>query len=327
MSSSDSLGKGSRYIDDLELGTSLNLVTQRHGVGNNETREDRAVDGVNGLATQNTVSDDGIDFTGTVLVDGLSSLGKSSTSVCHVINQDGDLVLDVTNEHHATNDVGARTLLVNKSESSVQAVSKRGSTLGATSVGGNDHAVFHVKVLSDPTKDGGLCVKVVDWDIEEALNLRSMEVHGDDMVASRNLEHVCDQFGTDRSSRLVLLVLARVRKAGDNSSDTSGRSSSTSVDHDEKLHQSIVDISRSSRLEDKDVLITDGLADRNTSLTVGVVEAHSVGDFNAESTSDFGTDFGVGAPRDEFDFVRHLIQHCRGRERKRAGRRIFGGEE
>jgi hypothetical protein len=45
-------------------------------VGNNETREDRAVDGVNGLATQNTVSDDGIDFTGTVLVDGLSSLGK-----------------------------------------------------------------------------------------------------------------------------------------------------------------------------------------------------------------------------------------------------------
>lgn len=43
--------------------------------------------------------------------------------------------------------------------------------------------------------------------------------------------------------------------------------------------------------------------------------------------SDLGTDFGVGAPRDELDFVRHLIQHCQREERKRAGRRIFGGEE
>jgi hypothetical protein len=109
-------------------------------------------------------------------------LTYSSTSVCHVINQDGDLVLDVTDQHHAADDVGTRALLVNESESSVQAVSQRRSTLGATGVRRNDHTVFHIEVLSNPTKDRRLCVEVVHWDVEEALNLRSVEVHGDDMV-------------------------------------------------------------------------------------------------------------------------------------------------
>jgi hypothetical protein len=76
------------------------------------------------------------------------------------------------------------------------------------------------------------------------------------------------------------------------------------VDHDEKLHQSIVDISRSSRLENEDVLITDRLADRNTSLTVGVVEAHSVGNINAES----------------LEIYQQLAHHLRGA----ASRLLFG---
>jgi hypothetical protein len=129
------------------------------------------------------------------------------------------------------------------------------------------------------------------------------------------------------------------------------------MNHDEQLHETIVNISRSSRLKNKHVLVTNRLSDRNTSLSVGVVQAHSVCDINAESeiyqqlapsvtgaasppeiaggaqnddnipTGDLGTDLRVGAPRDEFDFVRHLVQHCQRREEKRAGRRIFGGEE
>jgi hypothetical protein len=89
---------------------------------------------------------------------------------------------------------------------------------------------------------------------------------------SRDLKHVCNQLGTDGSSRLVLLVLTRIGKAGDNSSDPSGRGSSTSVNHDEELHQTIVDISRSSGLKDENILITNRLSNRNTGLSVGVVQ-------------------------------------------------------
>ena len=117
-----------------------------------------------------------VDFTAQFL------LTYSATSISHIVDQDGDLVLDVTDEDHAADNVGTGSLLVNKSEASVQAVSQRSSTLGATSVRGDNHAVLNVKVLPDPTKDRGLRVEVVHGNVEEALNLRSMEVHGNDMV-------------------------------------------------------------------------------------------------------------------------------------------------
>lgn len=109
-------------------------------------------------------------------------LTYSATSVSHIVDQDGDLVLDVTDKDHAAYNVGTRSLLVNKSKASVQAVSQRSSTLGATSVRGDNHAILNVEVLPDPTKDRGFRVEVIHGDIEEALNLRSMEVHGNDMV-------------------------------------------------------------------------------------------------------------------------------------------------
>lgn len=77
----------------------------------------------------------------------------SSTGVGHVIDENGDLILDVTHEHHATNDVGARALLVDESKPGVQAVSNRGGTLGTTGIGRNNDAVLDVKVLADPSKD------------------------------------------------------------------------------------------------------------------------------------------------------------------------------
>ena len=65
-------------------------------------------------------------------------LTYSATSISHIVNQDGDLVLDVTDEDHAADNVRTRSLLVNKSEASVQAVSQRSSTLGATGVRATD---------------------------------------------------------------------------------------------------------------------------------------------------------------------------------------------
>jgi hypothetical protein len=78
-----------------------------------------------------------------------------------------------------------------------------------------------------------------------------MEVHGDDMVAPGRLQHIGDELGRDGSSALVFLILARVGEVRDDSSDAASAGSLAGVDHDEKLHEPVVDVARRSRLKDE----------------------------------------------------------------------------
>lgn len=152
------------------------------------------------------MGDDGKDLLSTVLVDSSGGLGKllkrirlqsgevsnsptyCPASVGHVVNENRNLVLDITDEDHAANNVGTRSLLVDESKSRVETVSNRCGTLGTTGIGRYNDAVLNVQVLADPSQDGGFCVKVIHRDVEEPLDLRGVKIHGDDMVLSRVLE-------------------------------------------------------------------------------------------------------------------------------------------
>lgn len=151
------------------------------------------------------MGDNGKDLLSTVLVDSSGSLGKlskrirlqsrqvsnsptyGSASVSHVVNENGNLVLDITNEDHAADNVGTRSLLVDESKGRVETVSDGCGTLGTTGIGRDDDAVLYVQVLADPSQDGGLCVEVVHGDVEETLDLRGVKIHGDDMVLSQSV--------------------------------------------------------------------------------------------------------------------------------------------
>ena len=52
-----------------------------------------------------------------------------------------------------------------------------------------------------------LSPQVVNGNFEETLDLRSVQVHRDDVIATGDLKHVGDEFGGDRRSRLVFSVL------------------------------------------------------------------------------------------------------------------------
>lgn len=84
---------------------------------------------------------------GAVLLEDGGSLDESAASVGHIIDKDGDLVLDITDEnllshsqlsalpkhhfrlsYHTTNNVGAGALLMDKSEAGVEVVCDGGST-------------------------------------------------------------------------------------------------------------------------------------------------------------------------------------------------------
>ena len=70
--------------------------------------------------------------------------------------------------------------------------------------------------------------------------------------ASRGLEHVSHQASRDRGAALVLLVLARVREVGDDGGDAAGARRAAGVDHDQHLHEAVVDVAGRRGLQDED---------------------------------------------------------------------------
>lgn len=142
--------------------------------------------------------------------------------------------------------------------------------------------VFFFFSLSKFRSKGEDC-SLIDWNIEKALNLARMQVHRDDMVAPCRLQHIRDKLRRYRSSGFVLLVLARVGKVRDNGRDASSTGGFARVDHDEKLHQPIVDVPRGGGLKDENVLIADRLAYCYGGLLVRVLEDGNLCEFYPKS--------------------------------------------
>lgn len=111
------------------------------------------------------------DFARTILLDHSRSLGKRPARVSHVVHQNAYLVDDVADQDHAADLVGPWAFFVDECKGKVETVGEGRGALGATGVGGDDDAVFDREVFLDPTQDGGFGVEIVDWDVEEALNL------------------------------------------------------------------------------------------------------------------------------------------------------------
>jgi len=62
--------------------------------------------------------------------------------------------------------------------------------------------------------------------------------------------------GSNGTTVLFLLALLGVGEVGDNGSDTLGRRALAGIDHDQQLHQRVVNLGR-SRLDNVNILVTD----------------------------------------------------------------------
>lgn len=82
-------------IDRLDSVAHFLLILVGDGVGNDETLEAAVIQVVDGTSGENSVDNDGVDFLGAVLHYRVGGLDEGSAGVCHVVNDDGGLVLDV----------------------------------------------------------------------------------------------------------------------------------------------------------------------------------------------------------------------------------------
>ena len=127
--------------------------------------------------------------------------------------------------------------------------------LGTAGIGTDNDDILVRVVFADPAQHARLGVEVVNGHIEEALDLAGVQVHGDDVVAAGRLQHVGDELGTDGGAALILLILAGVGEVGNDGRDAACRRGAAGVDHDEQLHQTVIDVVGRRRLQDKYVLI------------------------------------------------------------------------
>ena len=117
-------------VDGLDLITLLLLLGMGNGVGHDQSAQAAAVEVINCLAGQDAVHHNGIDLLGTVLHDGVGSLDEGAAGIGHIIDDNGNLVLDVANEDHAGDLVRTRTFLVDEGKLQIEAVGNTRRSVG-----------------------------------------------------------------------------------------------------------------------------------------------------------------------------------------------------
>ena len=113
-------------------------------------------------------------------------------------------------------------------------------------------------------------VQVIDRHVEEALNLGGVQVHRQHAIGAGTRDDVGHQLGGDRHAAVVLAVLPGVAEVRHHRGDALGAGPLEAVDHDQQLHQVLVD-RRAGRLHEEDVAAADVLVDLAGDFAVGEV--------------------------------------------------------
>lgn len=79
--------------------------------------------------------EDGVDLRGTGLLQLLRRVADRPAGVGHVVHQNGNAIVDVADEDHRGDLVGAFSFLVNERKVDIEAVGDGGDALGAAGVG------------------------------------------------------------------------------------------------------------------------------------------------------------------------------------------------
>ncbi len=108
---------------------------------------------------------------------------------------------------------------------------------------------------------------MIDRDVEERLDLRGVQVEGEDAIGAGGGDEVGHQLRRDRNARLVFPVLPGVAVVRKDRRDAAGRGALECVEHDQQLHQIVVH-RRRRRLHDEDVGAADVLVDLDVVLAV-----------------------------------------------------------
>ena len=144
--------------------------------------------------------------------------------------------------------------------------------------------------------------EVVHRDVEEALDLGGVEVHGEHPVGPGGGEHVGHQLGGDGVTGFGLPVLPGIAKVGDHRGDAPGGGPLEGVNHHQQFHQVVVDRGAGG-LDHEHVGPTDGFIDGDEALAVGKAAALHVPQGQAELLANGLGQGAVGIAAEDFQIL------------------------
>ena len=127
-------------------------------------------------------------------------IDQRAARIGDVVDEDAGVAGDVADDVHHFRDAGLRTALVDDGEIGADALGGRPGAGDAADVGRDDHQIAGLVAGLDVADHHRRAVEIVGRDIEEALDLRGMEVERDDAVDAGLGDQIGDQLGRDRGS-------------------------------------------------------------------------------------------------------------------------------
>ena len=199
--------------------------------------------------------------------------------------------------HHLGMPVLGRAALVDDREFRVQPLGVGARPLRPAGVRRDDRDVLEL-LPRDVVDDDRRREQVVHRDVEEALDLRLVQVHRQHAVRAGGAQDVRHELGRDRHARLVLAILARVAVIRDHRRDARRGRAPERVDHHQQLHDVLVD-GRAGRLHDEDVGAADVLLDLERHLGVGEPAELRLPHLDPEHVRDAAGQFRMCAARED----------------------------
>ena len=226
---------------------------------------------------------------------GLGGVAQGTGGIHHVVEEDAVLTLHVTDDVHDFALVGLLTALIHDGQVHMELLSKGASPGHRAHIGGHDdHIVaFFAELLGIIVHKYRIAQKVIHRDVEKALDLSGVKVHGEDPVSAGGGKHIGYQLGGDGVTGLGLAVLTGIAKIGDDSGDAAGGRPLHGIDHDQQLHQVVVD-GTAGGLDQKYIGTADGLINGGEHLAVCKMADLRIAQLDADQLTDVLCKTGIG---------------------------------
>ena len=149
---------------------------------------------------------------------------------------------------------------------------------------------------------------MIDRDVEEALDLAGMQVHGNDAGNTGSRHQISNQFGCNRFTAAGLAILTCITIIRNNGGNVFSRSAFEGICHDEQFHQGVIG-RLASRLDDEYVLTADTFVDHDLDFTIVEFANKGFAQFQTEVIGNFLGQFRIGIPRKNLQLFPVFVTH------------------